>query len=54
MHQNLKNFFIAFITGLVVFGVCAILIINFGIKAMFGSAQETEQASDNAIETTID
>ena len=29
MIQNLKNFLIAFVTGLVVFGICAIFIINY-------------------------
>lgn len=27
MKQNLKNFLIAFATGLVVFGICAIFVI---------------------------
>ena len=27
MKQNLKNFLIAFATGLVVFGACAVLVI---------------------------
>ena len=29
MVQNLKNFLIAFVTGLVVFGICAIFLINY-------------------------
>lgn len=54
MHQNLKNFLIAFITGLVVFGICAILIINLGIKAMFNTASEAKESSDTQVETSID
>ena len=54
MHQNLKNFFIAFITGLVVFGICAILIINFGIKVMFGSQNAAQEKSDNEIHEVLE
>ena len=28
MLQNLKNFLIAFLTGIVVFGICAVLILS--------------------------
>ena len=28
MKQNLKNFLIAFATGLVVFGICAIFVVT--------------------------
>lgn len=54
MHQNLKNFLIAFITGLVVFGICAILIINLGIKVMFGTAKEAQEKSDTQIEVSAE
>lgn len=52
MQQNLKNFFIAFVTGLVVFGICAILIINFGLKAILGSVQEADNKSSSDIQIT--
>ncbi len=54
MKQNLKNFLIAFITGLIVFGVCAILIINFGLKAILGSAENAQKESEEYAQQLLD
>lgn len=55
MLQNLKNFLIAFITGLIVFGICALLIINFGMKAISGpSASSDTDEPDTQIVSPIE
>ena len=48
MLQNLKNFLIAFITGLIVFGVCALIIINFGMRAISGASQSSAAPAEDA------
>lgn len=51
MLQNLKNFLIAFITGLIVFGVCALIIINFGMRAISGASQSSDALAEDAQQT---
>lgn len=48
MLQNLKNFLIAFITGLIVFGVCALIIINFGMRAISGASKSSDALAEDA------
>ena len=45
MLQNLKNFLIAFLTGLIVFGLCAILVLS----TISGGASETAANTDNSV-----
>ncbi len=47
MLQNLKNFLIAFVTGLIVFGICAVLIINFGMRAISGPQTDSDETLPN-------
>ena len=38
--QNFKSFLLAFITGLIVFGICAVLLVRFGLQTMLGENGE--------------
>ena len=47
MLQNLKNFLIAFLTGLIVFGLCAILVLS----TISGGTTDNEVSADESIVT---
>ena len=47
MLQNLKNFLIAFLTGLIVFGLCAILVLS----TISSGTTDNEVSADDSIVT---
>lgn len=56
--QNLRNFLISFCIGLVVFGICAVLLIHFGTKKITDNdgtdIPETSDAADSESNSSED
>lgn len=50
--QNFKIFLTAFVTGLVIFGILAVLLIHFGFRTMSGEQEFDFGTGDTAVSDT--